>query len=236
LATVLLDVTDNTRIAAAMSTIDASGVRLFGIVNNAGFNLNGAFEFTDESEARAVMETNLVGLAKLSRAALPRLRETARLTGETTKIINIGSIGSLIGVPWEAWYHASKFAVMGISESIHQEVYAQGVRVSVICPGGIKTPFIAKTKDSIRAALHAMPPEGRALYGRGIAGLEDLSAQVDRLGSAPERVARRIAKVLARRNPPFRVIVGPDAAMMNAARVLLPTPWFQAMLRRTFRC
>lgn len=232
---VMLDVTDSTQIEAALRMIDASGLRLHGVVNNAGFNLNAAFEFTDEAKARALMETNVFGLAKLSQAALPRLIATARAIGETGKIVNLGSIGSLVGVPWEAWYHASKFAVLGLSESIQNEVYAHGVRVTVVCPGGIKTPFIAKTREGTEAAIRAIPPEGQARYGKGLAALGEMAGAVDRFGSSPEKVARQIAAVLGQRNPPFRVLVGADAQMMNAARVLLPRAWFHAMLRRAFK-
>ncbi len=236
LRTILLDVTDRSHVTAALSAIDVSGVPLHGVVNNAGFNLNAAFEFTDEAKARALMETNLFGLAHVAQACLSRLRETAKSTAQTTKIVNIGSIGSLSSVPWEAWYHASKFAVLGVSESLRHEVYAHGVRVSVICPGGIKTPFIAKSRDGAHAAVAALPPAGRTLYGKGVEALGDITGQVDRLGSAPEKVAAQIERVLAQRNPPFRVIVGADAVLMNLSRTLLPTPWFHAILRRTFKC
>jgi short-subunit dehydrogenase len=233
---VILDVTKPAEVEQALATIDLSKTPLFAVINNAGFNLTAAFEFTDETKARELIETNLFGLARLSQACLPLLRRTAAATGESTKIINLGSIGSLVGIPWEAWYHASKFAVLGLSESLRSEVHRHGVRVSVICPGGIKTPFVSKSRDGAKKAAAALPTEGRALYGRGIAALGDLTAQVDRFGSTPEKVARAILKTLERRDPPFRVLVGADARMMNVARAILPTTAFHALLRQTFAC
>lgn len=236
LTPIMLDVTRRDEIAMAVSVIEARGSGLRGLVNNAGFNYNAAFEFSGEAEARALMETNLFGLCWLTAACLPMLRRTAASSGTTTKVINIGSIGSLVGIPWEPWYHASKFAVLGISESLHSELHAQRIRVCVVCPGGIRTPFIAKSRAGALAALDAMPDEGRKHYGRGIATLGDLTGAVDRFGTRPERVARSIERLMAKRNPPFRTMVGADARLLLATRAMLPASWFHALLRRTFGC
>jgi NAD(P)-dependent dehydrogenase (short-subunit alcohol dehydrogenase family) len=238
LTPLILDVTRPDEISAALATINQEmGPRgLSALINNAGFNYNTAFGCTDEAKARALMETNLFGVSALSQAALPLLRRSVAHSGNTAKLVNLGSIGSLIGIPWEAYYHAAKFAVIGLSESIRNEVFAQGVRVSVICPGGIKTPFIAKTGDSIATARAGFSPEAEQLYGKGLSTLAGLTGRVDRLGSPPEAVARAIAGVLARRNPPFRVLVGTDARLLYSLRTVLPASWFHALLRSQFGC
>lgn len=236
LRTLPLDVTDRDQVEAARRMVaDATpdgGLR--ALINNAGFNHNAAYEHTDEARARALMEVNLFGLHAMSVAMLPLLRREAELTGETSKLINIGSIGSLVGIPWEAFYHASKFAVLGLSESIRNEVHAQGIRVCVVLPGGIKTAFIGKSKAGSEAAAAALPPEGARLYARGLLRLAEMTALVDRFGSPPEKVATAIRALLERRDPPFRVLVGPDAHLMNGLRAVLPTPVFHALLRRQF--
>lgn len=236
--TIVLDVTVQEDIEAARIHLETmtAGHGLFALINNAGYNYNSAYEYTEEAKARALMEVNLFGAHAMTLVMLPLLRQGATSFGQTSKLINIGSIGSLVGIPWEAFYHASKFALLGLSESIRHEVYAQGIRVSVVMPGGIKTSFITKTKAGTRRAIQAMPQQGAQRYGRGLARMAELTSMVDRFGSSPEKVAQRIVQLLEKRNPPFTALVGMDAHLMNVLRAALPTPIFHAMLRRQFAC
>lgn len=232
----LLDVTRLSDIEQAVQRIrnDFPDRGLYALINNAAFNYNAPFEHSDEAKARALMETNFFGLYRLTQAALPMLRQYARTQRDTAKVVNIGSIGSLVGIPWESFYHASKFALMGLSESLQHETYAQGVRVSVVCPGGVKTPFISKTEEVLNQSLSALPDTTRDLYAASMRKLIEASAEVDRFGSPPERVAGKILRILKQRNPPFRVLVGTDAHLMNAMRGILPRRWFHGMLRSLF--
>jgi len=184
LETLVLDVTAQQDIEAARQHVQTvtEGHGLFALINNAGFNYNAAYEYTDETKARALMEVNLFGAHAMSVAMLPLLRQRAMSSGKTSKLINIGSIGSLVGIPWEAFYHASKFALLGLSESIRHEVYAQGIRVSAVMPGGIKTPFIAKSKTGSQQAIEVLPQEGARRYGRGLARMAELTSMVVNAG------------------------------------------------------
>lgn len=233
---VILDVTHEDHIRAVLDTINgASQDGLYAIVNNAGFNLNGAFEYTNEADARALMDTNFFGLAALSRAALPLLRRYAeRHPDETSKLVNIGSIGSYIGVPWEAYYHASKFAVLGLSEAMRHELWRERVRVVAICPGGIKTDFIPKTERSLAAAHAQLPEDAPASYRSGLAKLGEAVGMASRFGSAPEAVAHRLRKVLAARHPRSQYVVGTDAHLFLGMRRLFPESWFHAVMRSQF--
>jgi short-subunit dehydrogenase len=233
-----LDVRSPEQIAAAFLKVKeiTAGRGLFALINNAGINYNAAYEYTDESKARALMDVNLFGVHALSIAMLPLLRLGAAMSGTTAKLVNLGSIGSLVGIPWEAFYHASKFAVLGLSESIRNEVYAQNIRVSVVMPGGIKTAFIAKSKQSVEDAKISMPLEGLDLYGSGLTKMAETTNLVDRFGSEPELVARRIANIIAMHNPPFRALVGSDAKFINLLRGILPNSLFHALLRKQFGC
>lgn len=238
LRTVILDLTDPQQIADARVAAEVlSGTRgLHALINNAGFNYNAAFEYTQEAKARALMEVNFFGLCKLSQAMIPLLRRSAAASGETAKLVNLGSIGNVVGFPWEAYYHASKFALLGLSQSLHHELHRQNIRVTVIQPGVIRTPFIAKTQDGIATAIETMPAEGRSLYGESMARLSELAASGGGLGSSPEQVARAIARVVGSRNPPFRLFVGGDAKLLNLTRMLLPAGLFHRLLRRNFGC
>jgi NAD(P)-dependent dehydrogenase (short-subunit alcohol dehydrogenase family) len=180
------------------------------------------------------METNLFGVAWLSKALLPALRRHAAATGGTARIVNVGSIGSMVGVPWEAFYHASKFGLLGLSESLQHEIWRQGIRISVVMPGGVKTPFIDKSREETIAQARALPEHMRPLYEKSLTKIAELSHQVDRFGSAPEKVAARIETLLRSRRPPFRALVGPDAHILNLLRSVLPTPAYHRLIRAAF--
>jgi NAD(P)-dependent dehydrogenase (short-subunit alcohol dehydrogenase family) len=231
----ILDVTNPSQIADALAVVTAacgeSG--LLALVNNAGYNYNAAFEFTDDDKARQMMEVNFFGLYKMSQAFLPLLRQFAR-SGQRAKLINIGSIGSIIGLPWESFYHASKFAVLGLTESLRYELRRQGISAVAVLPGGIKTDFIPKTEAGLTEALNAMTPEGKQLYGNGFTKYLSLTAQVDKLGSEPILVAKRIARIIKSSNPAMQYLVGADAKAFFGVARLLPISWRHGLLRGTF--
>ncbi len=233
---VLLDVTRDDHIRDALARIEAhTPDGLYALINNAGFNLNGAFEYTTEADARALMDTNVVGLAALSRAALPLLRRhVVRHPGTTVKLVNIGSIGSFVGIPWESYYHASKFAVLGLSEAMRHELWPQGIRVVAVCPGGIVTDFMPKTEASLAAALDGLPADAPPNYRAGLNKLRVGIGLATRFGSQPEAVAKRIGKVLAASRPRMRYMVGIDARLLLGLRRCLPEAWFHALIRSQF--
>jgi len=228
-----LDVTDHNDLLALETTIAQADLEISGLVNNAGHNYMTPFECSQPERLRAIMEVNLFGLAALTQAMLPHLRASAKVHGRA-HIINIGSIGSLVGVPWEPWYHASKFALLGLSESLQNETYDQGIRVCVVCPGGIRTPFIAKSEAEALSSLSSLSTEHQALYGRGIQVLVKASGAVERFGTEPQVVARNIANLLNSKNPPFRKLVGVDARIMAVIQHVLPRRWLHSLLRLSF--
>lgn len=233
---VLLDVTRDDHIRDALARVEAQAPDgLYALINNAGFNLNGAFEYTGEADARALMDTNVVGLAAMSRAALPLLRRyVARHPGATAKLVNIGSIGSFVGIPWEAYYHASKFAVLGLSEAMRHELWPQGIRVVAVCPGGIVTDFLPKTQAGLNAGIAALPADAPANYRTGMQKLLTMAGKASSMGSPPEAVAKRIGKVLATARPRMRYMVGVDARITLVLQRWLPEAWFHAVIRSQF--
>jgi NAD(P)-dependent dehydrogenase (short-subunit alcohol dehydrogenase family) len=104
--------------------------RIDAVVNNAGWALAGAVEDTTPDEARAQMETNFMGVWRVCRAVLPAMRAAGR-----GHIMNVGSIGGRVGLPFQAAYSASKFAVAGFTEALSGEVRPFGIHVALIEPG-----------------------------------------------------------------------------------------------------
>lgn len=229
----LLDLSDASCIAAAADRLAEEN--LAALINNAGFNYVSPFEYADEESARRMMEVNFFGLYRLSQACIPHLRRYAKAhPGKTAKLINISSIGGLIGIPWEVFYHASKFAVVGLTEGLRSELWSQNIRAVVICPGGVQTEFLPKTRRELQAATSRMPTSAPISYAVGLRRFENLTDAAGRFGSQPEAVALKIAAVIERQNPALRYLVGADACILFALSRLLPQFAFSRLLRLQF--
>ncbi|GAA1752158.1 oxidoreductase [Agromyces humatus] len=133
---IAMDVTDDASVRAAVDRIDSEQGRIDVLVNNAGYGSYGALEDVPIGEARRQFEVNVFGLARITQLVLPGMR--ARRSGA---IVNISSIGGRIYEPLGAWYHATKFAVEGLSDSLRVELEPHGIRVVVIQPGAIRTEW-----------------------------------------------------------------------------------------------
>ena len=131
-----LDLTDDASIVAAVNAIKSEAGRIDVLVNNAGYGSYGALEDVPLSEGRRQFEVNVFGLARLCQLVLPMMR--AQKSG---KIVNITSIGGKIWEPLGGWYHATKFAVEGLSDCLRVEVAPFGIDVIVIEPGAIRTEW-----------------------------------------------------------------------------------------------
>ncbi len=229
---IMLDVTESEHIEAIAHRLH--GETLYALINNAGHNYNSAFEYADEARVRALMEANFFGLARLTQRLVPALRRFSERSNETAKIINISSVGGSFGLPWEVFYHASKFAVVGLTEGLRQELWRQKIRAVVVQPGGIQTEFMPKTNASIDAALESMPAEGRRRYGPALETLRSRIAAAGRYGSKPRAVAAVVETILHRQNPRFRWFVGLDARLLFTLHRVLPFAWTHALFRALF--
>lgn len=164
-----LDVTREEDLRSTAALVDARGGRLRALVNNAGHNYNAPFEHTDEPTARGLVDVNLFGLARLTQTLVPALRrDAAARPRDTAKIVNVSSIGGLFGLPWQSFYHASKFAVIGLTESLRHELWAQRVRATVVLPGGIRTELMPETE--LVATDEGPAPRARSARARAAAG------------------------------------------------------------------
>jgi NAD(P)-dependent dehydrogenase (short-subunit alcohol dehydrogenase family) len=135
-----LDVTDGGSIHDAIQ----AGIRQFGaidvLVNNAGYGAIGVLETAPEDVIRQQFEVNLFGLIEVTKAVLPYMR--ARRSG---LIVNVSSIGGRITFPFSTLYHATKFAIEGLTESLQYELEPFGIRLKIVEPGGYKTNFAGRS-------------------------------------------------------------------------------------------
>jgi len=191
-----MDLRDMTKISSAVQ----AGLTRFGridvLVNNAGHGLIGAVEEASDAEIANVFETNVFGLLRVTRAVLPHFRE--RRSGH---IVNLSSIGGLVGLPGFGIYNGTKFAVEGLSEAMAAEVTPLGIRVMIVEPGPFRTDFLGSSL---------------ALTGKKLADYDQTSGQTraaatTRHGSQPgdpARAAEAIIKAVTSENPPQHLLLG----------------------------
>ncbi len=191
------DVTDDRSVEQAVaSVLDREG-HLDIVVNNAGMGIAGPVENTSIEEAKRQLEVNFFGAFRVCRAALPAMRSQ-----RSGYIVNIGSIGGLVAIPYQAMYSASKFALEGLSEALRMEVRPFGIRVVIIEPGDHKTALTQNRRVAeMSGGPDAYSPSFQAALAR--------TAHDEQSGPGPEQIARLLYRIVSQRNPRLRYTIGP---------------------------
>jgi NAD(P)-dependent dehydrogenase (short-subunit alcohol dehydrogenase family) len=166
------------------------------LVNNAGYGVNGAIEEVSEEEFEPMFQTNIYGLIRTTRAFLPHFRE--RRSGH---IINLSSIGGLIGGVGWGFYNVTKFAVEGFSEALAAELKPLGVHVTVVEPGPFRTDFLGRSGKLAAREL----PEYKDTAGKA---REYLKTQAGKQPGDPQKAIEAIIAVTESPNPPLHLILG----------------------------
>jgi NAD(P)-dependent dehydrogenase (short-subunit alcohol dehydrogenase family) len=223
-----LDVTSQDSIEEARGEV--SDQPLAGLVNNAGVAISAPLEFIPIDQLRAQLETNLIGQVAVTQAFLPALR------AGRGRIVNMSSIGGRVALPLMGPYNASKFALEALSDSLRRELRGQGIEVSVVEPGGVKTPIWQKGNAAADSILDGMPPEVGERYGRMVAALRRESRRIEeQTGLPPQAVAEAVAHALTAKRPRTRYLVGRDAKSRASAAKLLPDRALDALIGRALR-
>lgn len=204
--TVMLDVTDPEGCAEVIRR-----VRPWGLVNNAGYGGIGAIEDVGDDEARQLMETMVMAPMRLSRLAVPHMRDAG-----DGRVVNMSSVFGRTTAPLAGWYSAAKHALEALSDALRMEVASAGIKVILIEPGGFRTGIWQEVSDQI--GRRADSPYLRS-YRRSAAGLRF----VQPLMGDPRLVARLVGHSLTSRFPQDRYLIGADAALMTLAQRLSPT-------------
>jgi NAD(P)-dependent dehydrogenase (short-subunit alcohol dehydrogenase family) len=222
-----VDVTDDNSLTAFVERVVAEAGRVDVLVNNAGYGSYGAVEDVPLAEARRQFDVNVFGLARLSQLVLPHMR--ARRAG---RIVNVSSIGGKIHEPLGGWYHATKFAVEGLSDSMRVELAPFGIDVIVIEPGAIKTEWGGIAAES---ALSVSGMTAYADQAAMVANLLNAAESNPRLISSPDVVARAICRAVTARRPRTRYAVGAGAKPILLLRRLLSDRAYDRLTVRMFR-
>ena len=216
-----LDVGSDASVTACVDALLERAGRIDVLVNNAGVALFGESEATSLDQARAQLETNFFGAVRMINAVLPSMRAHGR-----GRIINVGSLAGLTGVPLMSFYSASKHALEGYSESLRHELRDLGIAVTLIEPGFVRTGLLrsAQVASAPVPAYDRLRVAARSGVGERIAA-----------GIPPARVAETILRAISDPRPRLRYRVGRDAAWIPRVKAIAPPARFEASTRKLFR-
>jgi NAD(P)-dependent dehydrogenase (short-subunit alcohol dehydrogenase family) len=222
-----LDLTDAHQCRAAVEEILHNEGRIDAIVNNAGYGSYGALEDVPDDEARRQFDVNVFGLMDLTRLVLPQMRKQRH-----GRIINISSIGGRLTTPMGGWYHATKFALEALSDSLRAEVKSFGIDVVVIQPGSVSTQWSGIAKENLLAVSGTGPYS--ELAANMAAGLENAGhpGRGPITPASPEVIARIIEHALQTNRPKTRYSAPCHAKLFLFFRWLLPDTVFDRMVMK----
>jgi short-subunit dehydrogenase len=214
-----MDVTDEVSMTSGINTILEAEGKIDLLINNAGYGSYGALEDVPMEEAKYQFEVNIFGLARLIQLVLPTMRAQKR-----GRIINISSIGGSFGEPHGAWYHATKFALEGLSDSLRMELKQFNIDVVVIKPGAILTEWNTIARENLLKVSGNTPY--RDLAHKHVSMLEN----ADERGSKPIVVAQTILKASLAKRPKTRYATGGGAKIILLLRSLLSDRMFDKLM------
>jgi NAD(P)-dependent dehydrogenase (short-subunit alcohol dehydrogenase family) len=226
--TLALDVTDEASMAAAVQRVVDEQGAVGALVNNAGYSQSGALETLDLDDVRRQFETNVFGLLRMCQLVLPSMRERG-----FGRIVNMSSMGANFTFPGGGAYHATKFAVDALSDTLRFEVQAFGIDVVIIQPGLIRTEFGETAAES--TARSAEGPYG-AFNDSVAQATKDVyeGGPMARLGGGPDTVARTVQRAITAKKPKTRYLVTPSAHLLVRQRSVMTDRMWDAMLRSQF--
>lgn len=214
-----LDVREPDTIALKVKEIYDKEGRIDVLINNAGMGIGGALELANKEELETQMNVNFMGCVNMCQKVLPYMRRQ-----RAGKIINLSSIGGIMGLPYQGFYSASKFAIEGFSEALSAEVKGFGISVSMVEPGDFATNFTASRKNS-QATMN--DPDYGPIFKRSLALIE----KEENGGLEPEVLAKKIEKIVDTKHPRLRYVVANLEQWFSVVlKRLIPGNWFVDIL------
>jgi NAD(P)-dependent dehydrogenase (short-subunit alcohol dehydrogenase family) len=197
-----LDVTDGANIAEVLREAEAKFGRIDVLVNNAGYGYLAAIEEGEDDAVRAMFDTNVFGLVDVTKAVLPGMRKQ-----RSGAIVNLSSIGGLVSFPSTGYYHATKYAVEGLTKSLAIEVAPLGIKVMLVEPGPFRTDFAGRSLGQSREQI--------ADYAE-TAGKrrQEAAARNGKQQGDPVRAGQAIIDAISSEKPPLHLLLGAPALML----------------------
>lgn len=218
-ASLVMDVDDEDAVRAGVSEVLRRHGRIDALVAAAGWGVAGAAEFTPSGDARALFETNFWGCVRLVQAVLPQMRRQ-----RSGRILLVSSMAGLVGLPFGAYYSASKFALEGFGESLAYEVAPFGITVTLLRPANTATDF------SLRICTEA---DTAGVYATAAAKVIEVRQRDVANGVPPDRVAAAVQRLLESRRPPRRRSAGrPGERIATVTKGIMPFRLFEALSKK----
>lgn len=218
-----LDVTKPETIRVAFKAAVKDFERIDVVVNNAGYGVDGIFEAMDDTVIQKQFDTNVFGLMRVTREAIPYLREQGGGT-----IIQISSAAGRITYPLSSMYHATKWSVEGFTEGLQYELEQFNIRLKLIEPGAIKTEFYGRSGVFIK-------PEKDDAYNAFIARVEGVTSKAVNNGADPAVVAGKILQAASDGSKKLRYPVAYPAPILLTLRKLLPERLFIFLIKKSYK-
>ena len=230
LTPLLLDITDSTQIRSAAETVaELVGDRgLAGLVNNAGVGVAWPLEVVPLDEFRRQFEVNVFGHLAVTQAFLPLLRAA------TGRIVNVGSVGGRITMPFGGTLSAPRHAFVAVNDALRMELSPWGIHVVLIEGGSIATRAVDKLETSAEAVLRQLSAVNRARYADAYRTAVARAVARTRAGSPPEVVARAVLRALTEHTPKTRYPVGADTRLLLTLAAILPDRLLDRVRLRSF--
>ena len=217
---IALDTTEPQQIQSVAQQVVASG-GVDVVFNNAGYGLGGPLEGLSDEQVLRMVNTNMLGPIRTTRAFIPHFREK-----RAGLFITTTSIGGLMSVPFNSIYHATKWALEGWSESMAFELNQFGIRIKVVEPGGIRTDFFTRSFDTGRH------PAYDALVDKVMGMITDPKQMATY--STPEQIAEVVYEAATDGKDQLRYVAGEDAKAMYAMRLQMGDEAFRKMMNQQF--
>lgn len=218
------DVRDFNAVSVLIDSIIREEGQIDVLINNAGMGIGGSLELASTEEIDLQMGTNFMGCVNMCRAVLPHMRRARH-----GRIINLSSIGGLMGLPYQGFYSASKFAIEGFSEALSAEVKRFGIDISIVEPGDFATNFTASRRNS-QSSLD--DPD----YGPVFRNSLDIIEKEENGGLKPDRLASRIVKIVECRRPRLHYVVANlEQKLSVLLKRILPGGIFVNILRDYYK-
>jgi NAD(P)-dependent dehydrogenase (short-subunit alcohol dehydrogenase family) len=195
----IVDVTNGQQITDVVAMVESKIGPIYALINNAGYGHEGTLEESPMEELRQQFEVNVFGAVAMIKAVLPFMRK--RRSG---RILNVTSMGGLMTLPGISFYHGSKFALEGISSSLHKEVKSFGIGVTAVEPGSFRTDWAGRS----------MVRSERRIQDYDAIFEPIRAARASRSGNQPgdpAKAGRAIVKLIESEDPPVHLLLGPDA-------------------------
>ncbi|HEV7769967.1 MAG TPA: SDR family oxidoreductase [Solirubrobacterales bacterium] len=220
----ILDVTEADQVAAAAARIEAAGGALHGLVNNAGIAVPGPLETLPIDDFRRQVEVNLTAQVAVTKQMLPLIR---RAPG---RIVFLSSIGGRIAFPFFGAYHAAKFGIEAVGDTLRRELRPWDISVSIVEPGSIDTRIWERGEDEGDAIEARFSDAQRQLYGQALEDFRKVTKATAARGIPPEKVAATIEHALTSSRPRPRYLVGADARVQARLAQVIPTRLFDRIV------